>query len=227
MAGLCEGGNEPSGSLKAICKTAKTRGEKREELWEEFYAIDAMINRNDLDKVQSGIKKRDHSTSSSLHGYHHKFCKQKHFHNPRESFGLDIKRQRIYLTWSQATKGNIEGGESDPVLWIEFGVAQWSERLDLNSRNSNQSSVSYGRYRPIEYIVTATPGFERVSVGRLGVAARGASGCREGTGAVYYCDARGEAARASGTGREERDLDCSRVLSLDTRRTFQATSLWL
>ncbi|KAJ4429377.1 hypothetical protein ANN_21534 [Periplaneta americana] len=71
----------------------------------------------------------------------------------------------------------------------------------------------------------ATPGFERVSVGRLGVTARGASGCREGRGAVYYCDARGEVARASGAGREERALDCSRVLSLDTRGTFQATNL--
>ncbi|KAJ4427504.1 hypothetical protein ANN_25152 [Periplaneta americana] len=26
-------------------------------------------------------------------------------------------------------KGNIEGGEFDLVLWIEFGVAQWSECL--------------------------------------------------------------------------------------------------
>ncbi|KAJ4425851.1 hypothetical protein ANN_27477 [Periplaneta americana] len=38
-------------------------------------------------------------------------------------------RQHICVTWSQATKGNIEGGEFDPVLWIEFGLAQWSERL--------------------------------------------------------------------------------------------------
>ncbi|KAJ4442205.1 hypothetical protein ANN_12071 [Periplaneta americana] len=29
----------------------------------------------------------------------------------------------------QATKGNTEGGRFDPVLWIEFGVAQRSERL--------------------------------------------------------------------------------------------------
>ncbi|KAJ4436886.1 hypothetical protein ANN_17018 [Periplaneta americana] len=42
---------------------------------------------------------------------------------------LDIKRQRMCLTWSEATKGNIEGGEFGPVLWIEFGVAQWSDRL--------------------------------------------------------------------------------------------------
>ncbi|KAJ4437206.1 hypothetical protein ANN_17341 [Periplaneta americana] len=42
---------------------------------------------------------------------------------------LNIKRQRICLSWSQATKGNIEGGEFDSVLWIEFGLAQWSERL--------------------------------------------------------------------------------------------------
>ncbi|KAJ4445831.1 hypothetical protein ANN_12516 [Periplaneta americana] len=32
-------------------------------------------------------------------------------------------RQHICLTWSQAIKGNIEGGKLDPVLWIEFGVA--------------------------------------------------------------------------------------------------------
>ena len=38
-------------------------------------------------------------------------------------------RQHICLTWSQATNGNTEGGRFDPVLWIEFGVAQWSERL--------------------------------------------------------------------------------------------------
>ncbi|KAJ4447286.1 hypothetical protein ANN_09290 [Periplaneta americana] len=38
-------------------------------------------------------------------------------------------RQHMCLTWSQAIKRNIEGEEFDPVLWIEFGVAQWSERL--------------------------------------------------------------------------------------------------
>ncbi|KAJ4449078.1 hypothetical protein ANN_00473 [Periplaneta americana] len=38
-------------------------------------------------------------------------------------------RQHMCLTWSQGTKGNIEGGGFVPVLWIEFGVAQWSERL--------------------------------------------------------------------------------------------------
>ncbi|KAJ4443739.1 hypothetical protein ANN_05517 [Periplaneta americana] len=43
-------------------------------------------------------------------------------------------RQHICLTWSQATKGNIEGGRFDPVLWIEFGVDQWSERLELHHR---------------------------------------------------------------------------------------------
>ncbi|KAJ4428906.1 hypothetical protein ANN_25900 [Periplaneta americana] len=30
---------------------------------------------------------------------------------------------------TQATKGNTEGGRFDPMLWIEFGVAQRSERL--------------------------------------------------------------------------------------------------
>ncbi|KAJ4446949.1 hypothetical protein ANN_13651 [Periplaneta americana] len=31
-----------------------------------------------------------------------------------------------------ATKGNIEGGRFGPVLWIEFGVAQWSELAPLD-----------------------------------------------------------------------------------------------
>ena len=36
-----------------------------------------------------------------------------------------------------------------------------------------------------------------------------------------------EFARASGAGREERALDFSGVPSLETRGTFEATSLWL
>ncbi|KAJ4447401.1 hypothetical protein ANN_09408 [Periplaneta americana] len=36
-----------------------------------------------------------------------------------------------------------------------------------------------------------------------------------------------ESARASGAGREERALDFSGVPSLETRGTFEATSLWL
>ncbi|KAJ4444447.1 hypothetical protein ANN_06239 [Periplaneta americana] len=34
-----------------------------------------------------------------------------------------------YKSSKGATKGNTEGGRFGPVLWIEFGVAQWSERL--------------------------------------------------------------------------------------------------
>ncbi|KAJ4427548.1 hypothetical protein ANN_25196 [Periplaneta americana] len=35
-------------------------------------------------------------------------------------------------------KGNIEGGEFDPVLWIEFGVAQWSERLVRRTKDPDE-----------------------------------------------------------------------------------------
>ncbi|KAJ4435244.1 hypothetical protein ANN_23822 [Periplaneta americana] len=37
-------------------------------------------------------------------------------------------RANICNNDKKAKKGNIEGGGFDPVLWIEFGVAQWSER---------------------------------------------------------------------------------------------------
>ncbi|KAJ4433350.1 hypothetical protein ANN_15609 [Periplaneta americana] len=76
MAGLCEGGNEPPGSLEAM-----------------------------------------HNNCGFL------------------AVGIGYTSTYICLTWSQATKGNIEGGRFDPVLWIEFGVAQWSERLVPKPRN--------------------------------------------------------------------------------------------
>ncbi|KAJ4439402.1 hypothetical protein ANN_07524 [Periplaneta americana] len=37
---------------------------------------------------------------------------------------------------NQATKGNIEGGGFGPVMRIEFGVAQWSERLPPRDSNT-------------------------------------------------------------------------------------------
>ncbi|KAJ4442524.1 hypothetical protein ANN_04111 [Periplaneta americana] len=58
---------------------------------------------------------------------------------------LDIGhiRQHTCLTWSQATKGNIEGGGFGPVLWIEFGVAQWSERLVRRTKDPVRLNVQF------------------------------------------------------------------------------------
>ncbi|KAJ4427495.1 hypothetical protein ANN_25143 [Periplaneta americana] len=39
-----------------------------------------------------------------------------------------------------ATKGNIESGEFGPVLWIEFSVAQWSERLVREPRTRAEAT---------------------------------------------------------------------------------------
>ncbi|KAJ4438116.1 hypothetical protein ANN_14055 [Periplaneta americana] len=50
-------------------------------------------------------------------------------------------RQHICLTRGQAIKGNIEGGEFDSVLWIEFGVAQWSERLVRRTKDPVGTAV--------------------------------------------------------------------------------------
>ncbi|KAJ4430225.1 hypothetical protein ANN_22437 [Periplaneta americana] len=101
MAGLCEGGNDPPGSLKA---SNRREGKGREG------------KRGGMITV--------HLTAESRPNNHSVECAPCIM-----AADLDIKRQRICLTWSQAIKGNIEGGEFDPVLWIEFGVAQWSERL--------------------------------------------------------------------------------------------------
>ncbi|KAJ4445104.1 hypothetical protein ANN_06903 [Periplaneta americana] len=44
---------------------------------------------------------------------------------------------------NQAIKGNIEGGVFDPVLWIKFGVAQRSERLNFNDEGGEQRPVDH------------------------------------------------------------------------------------
>ncbi|KAJ4427744.1 hypothetical protein ANN_25397 [Periplaneta americana] len=53
---------------------------------------------------------------------------------------VDIGYTSTYMpNLESGHKGNIEGGGFDPVLWIEFGVAQWSERLSINA-NLNQTN---------------------------------------------------------------------------------------
>ncbi|KAJ4429525.1 hypothetical protein ANN_21694 [Periplaneta americana] len=43
---------------------------------------------------------------------------------------------------NQATKRNIEGGGFGPVLWIQFGVAQWSERLVRRTKDPEDGRAS-------------------------------------------------------------------------------------
>ncbi|KAJ4426811.1 hypothetical protein ANN_26610 [Periplaneta americana] len=56
----------------------------------------------------------------------------------------------------QDTKGNIEGGGFGPVLWIEFGVAQWSERLNI-PRRSRESFLNEREKRFIVNKVKVNP----------------------------------------------------------------------
>ncbi|KAJ4431874.1 hypothetical protein ANN_20480 [Periplaneta americana] len=77
----------------------------------------------------------------------HVFLHLKKFLSSGERFGNDEELKTSVTRWfhsqftggrllrqrdTKATKGNIEGGGFDPVLWIEFGVAQWSERLNAS-----------------------------------------------------------------------------------------------
>ncbi|KAJ4441949.1 hypothetical protein ANN_11813, partial [Periplaneta americana] len=61
-------------------------------------------------------------------------------------------RQHICLTWSQATKGNIEGRGFGPVLRIEFGVAQWSERLNIIFNRLLNDAISTTRLFSVDGI---------------------------------------------------------------------------
>ncbi|KAJ4446193.1 hypothetical protein ANN_12887 [Periplaneta americana] len=77
-----------------------------------FYVLSALTT--DLHRIQSTAPDRSHSTECAP-----------------SIMAVDTRHtsQHICLTWSQATKGNTEGGRLDPVLWIGYGIAQWSERL--------------------------------------------------------------------------------------------------
>jgi hypothetical protein len=52
---------------------------KKAKIWEEFYTTDAMINR---EWTQGGYELRHIMTRLSVHGFHHRLCQAKSFHEP-------------------------------------------------------------------------------------------------------------------------------------------------
>ena len=55
--------------------------EKRNEIWEEFYATTAMIDR---EWEKGGYELRHVVTRYAVHGFHYKACSNKKFHQPNE-----------------------------------------------------------------------------------------------------------------------------------------------
>ncbi|KAJ4426136.1 hypothetical protein ANN_26945 [Periplaneta americana] len=104
-------------------------------------------------------------------------------------------------------KGNIQGGEFDPVLWIEFGVAQWSERLvrrtkdpDKNCLKANTAMISSPhraeprRSPTLRYMATPTlfPPHssifrERYRAARRFHCGRSLRGSTKGENSIRYC----------------------------------------
>ncbi|KAJ4450865.1 hypothetical protein ANN_02297 [Periplaneta americana] len=68
MVGLCEGGNEPSGSLKAICKSRLVP-----VAWQQWSEMEALIPSPAACKVRSVIKLFD-AQSIALIEIHHQLC---------------------------------------------------------------------------------------------------------------------------------------------------------
>jgi hypothetical protein len=62
-----------------IYQDVSIRKKKREEIWQDFYATDAMLNRN-WTKAKQEL--RHVVTRLAVLGYHHKLCKRAYFHNP-------------------------------------------------------------------------------------------------------------------------------------------------
>ncbi|KAJ4438749.1 hypothetical protein ANN_14700 [Periplaneta americana] len=63
-------------------KALDERIRKREDIWEDFYITEAMINRTWTDTNQ---KLRHSVTSLAVHGYHHKICRIQSFHEPDDN----------------------------------------------------------------------------------------------------------------------------------------------
>ncbi|KAJ4439588.1 hypothetical protein ANN_07715 [Periplaneta americana] len=116
MVGLYEGGNEPPCSLKAIIMHLQSWFIFDKKVTSIILAVDSS---NIIQLLENGANNKNITGEFKIAE-----CAPNIM-----AVGIGHIRQHICLTWSQATKGNIEGGRFDHVLWIEFGVAQWSERL--------------------------------------------------------------------------------------------------
>ena len=60
-------------------KALDERTRKQEDIWEEFYSTEAMVNRTWTGTNQD---LRHFITSLAVHGYHHRVCRNQSFHEP-------------------------------------------------------------------------------------------------------------------------------------------------
>jgi hypothetical protein len=76
---------------KAIPRPTEKQSQKREEIDMEFYGTSAMIHKN---WRKANQEQRQVVTRFSIHGFHHKLCKNKKFHKPTADceYGLFNKK---------------------------------------------------------------------------------------------------------------------------------------
>ncbi|KAJ4435800.1 hypothetical protein ANN_18419 [Periplaneta americana] len=70
---------------------------------------------------------------------------------------------------SKPQKGNIGGGRFDPVLWIEFGVAQWSERLVRRTKDPAMGGEMKGTEKLLPMIFSLTPPYKQTQSKALSI----------------------------------------------------------
>ena len=68
-------------------KLLEDREKKRKEIWPEFYTTEAMVNR-----AWTGTNQelRHFVNSMAVHGYHHKVCTAKHYHDPGPNCACEL-----------------------------------------------------------------------------------------------------------------------------------------
>ncbi|KAJ4430208.1 hypothetical protein ANN_22418 [Periplaneta americana] len=64
-------------------------------------------------------------------------------------------------------KGNSEGGGFGPVLWIEFGVAQWSERLVRRTKDPDCCALNCGIPAKTSHSAECAPSIMAVDIGHI------------------------------------------------------------
>ncbi|KAJ4439250.1 hypothetical protein ANN_07370 [Periplaneta americana] len=142
MADLCEGGNEPSGSLKAICKRDNIKEYATGAKWQlEQYGMKFKVCHGSLYAVMWLADEPREFNLPTL-------PQRRITYEPEKlpsKYGVHSE--------DQATKGDSEGVGFGPVLWIEFGVAQWSERLVRRTKDPGSVPGAGANFSPQILIV--------------------------------------------------------------------------
>lgn len=103
-------------SSKQADELLAERRRKRDEIWEDFFSTDTMVDRNWTGPNQ---ELRSELTRLAMHGFHHKMCMKSGYHEHTENCVCSLcgkSCDRYYFTWcSNRTKSLREYSKEYPL----------------------------------------------------------------------------------------------------------------